>query len=161
MVSKGEVLRVSIVDNIDAVRHLLLKNWQESGANPDIPLDVDVEKYVIAERAGILRCYAAMIENKIVGYAVFVLSRHSQYKQTIYGSCDVIYVDRDVRSTMIGLDLIRHCEDALADEGVDIVQQCEPKGGTPLGKLLRFLGYAPKEVVWTKRITRQQRQAAA
>lgn len=147
-----EVAQVLLVDHIDAVRPLLLANWQESGANTDIPLDVDVAKYLVAERAGILRCFVAKIDGRIVGYAAFIVGAHSQYRATIYATADVIFIDRDARGTLAGLDLIRFCEKALADEGVDIVLHGEPKGGTRLGKLFRFLGYTPKEVVWSKRV---------
>lgn len=85
-----------------------------------IPLSIDHVKYEAMDRAGSLRVYTARKDNKLVGYAIFIVGRHLHYDTTLYANNDVLYVDPRQRGTA-GLRLIDFSEAALKTEGVHVV----------------------------------------
>jgi len=143
---------------------ILHRHWQEIAHYPDISLNVDVERYLQAERSGVLRIYTARAERladadrqisniDLVGYAVFSVGMNPHYSASKQAVQDVIYVDQSYRRGAIGLGLIRFCEEQLAAEGVQVilhhVKQAHPK----LGYILEHkFGYELVDLIYAKRL---------
>jgi GNAT superfamily N-acetyltransferase len=94
---------------------LLAAHWAEI-ANPDIPLDINIDRYHSLEREGILRIYTMRVgSDRLIGYAAYFVGPHIHYKSTIYAQCDVFYVSPESRGRGRAWRLLEFAE---ADLGV-------------------------------------------
>jgi L-amino acid N-acyltransferase YncA len=131
---------------------LLTLHWREIAHFQDIPLDPDVERYITIESNDALRVFTARLDGKLVGYACFLLAPHSHYKGSLQAVQDVLYVDPACRCSTIGLRLIRHCNEALALEGVQVVLQHVKDAHPALGIILERMGFERVETIYAVRL---------
>lgn len=138
---------------LDEIRPLLVRHWREISAYPDIPLNVDEEKYETIESIGNLRIYTVRLEGKLIGYAVFFLGHHIHYSGSFQATEDVVYVDPDFRLGSIGVRLLQFSDSKLKEEGVQVVHHHVKLGHPVLGLILqKKLGYVPVETIYSKRL---------
>lgn len=98
----------------DGLADIVARHWAEVGMHKeDVPLAVDWERYYRLEADGILKLMAARQDDRLVGYASFLVMPHMHYSTTLHAMNDAIYVDPDVRG--VGIKLIRAAEKALAE----------------------------------------------
>lgn len=135
-------------------KELLYKHWREIAHYDDIPLDVDEEAYRRVEQSGMLRIFVARQGGKIVGYAVFIVRYNPHYMGSLQANEDVIYVDPACRRSTIGLRLIRHCDEALAAEGVQVAFHHVKRAHPTLGTILQRRGYEIVDIIYAKRLDR-------
>lgn len=161
--SQVSVRRVRFIDVFDDLAALLTKNHEETSSHHGLPLDINVDAFKLADANGILRCFCAYVDDRIVGYAAFLVSEHWHHKGVLYAMQDVIFVDREHRTSLAGIALLRASEDALREEGVTMIVHHQKNKLPALGKLLQFMGYEPEETTWMKRLDRvdQRKQAGA
>jgi len=137
---------------------LLERHRLEIAHFPDIPLDVDTDRYRNAEQAGVLRIYTARLNHgpsgplTLIGYAVFLLQHNPHYQSSLQAVEDVLYVDPDQRRGRTGIELIRFSEAALKREGVQAVYHHVKLAHPTLGILLAKEGYESIETIYVKRI---------
>ncbi len=95
-------------------------HWREVGVDRDkIMLSIDFERLFLLERSRALSGFTARVDTRLIGYALFLCSRHLHYKEALYAYADVIYVAPEHRkSTGAGLGLIRFAERTLRGQGV-------------------------------------------
>lgn len=134
----------------------LALHWREIAHFDDIALDVDVERYLAMEEAGTMRLFVVRMAGKLVGYACFVVAPHAHYKHSLQALQDVLYVDPACRCSAIGLRLIRHCDTALAAEGVQVVLQHAKVRHQALHVILPREGYEAVDMVYVKRLDSRQ-----
>lgn len=134
---------------------LLTLHWREIAKFADIPLEVDVERYLHTEEAGALRFFAARMDGKLIGYACFFVAVHPHYKGSLQAMQDVLFVDPACRCGSIGLRLVKHCDEELAQEGVQVVLQHAKVNHEPLHVILPRLGYEAIDLVYAKRLDRK------
>lgn len=140
----------------DGLAAVVEKHWQEVRMHADrMPLAVNWAKYRDLERLGILKVMAARQDDRLVGYASFMVMPHLHYAETIHAMNDAIYVDTEVRG--VGIGLIRACEKALAELGegqwVRILYHAkihveQERGG--FGRVFNALGYQAFETTHDK-----------
>ena len=95
-------------DIYEEMKPLLELHWEELAVNKDIrPLDVDVEGYTRVNEAGLLRIYTVREDNKLIGYAAFVINRSLHYKTWTSAICDVYYIDPVKRKSGLGLEFFK------------------------------------------------------
>lgn len=133
---------------------LLALHWREIAAFQDIPLEVDVDRYSAMEAGGALRLFIARQDGKMVGYACFVVSTNAHYRGSLQAVQDVLYVDPACRCSTIGLRLIRHCDEEMAREGVQVVLQHAKVAQPALHAILPRLGYQAVDMIYAKRLDR-------
>jgi len=150
--SQVSVRAVSFVDVIGDLRHLLLRNHEETSPFPGIPLDIDAHRYMRIEAMGALRCYVATVSGRMIGYAAFIVDEHLHHKGAVFATQDVIYVEPESRKTLAGMLLVRFIEDDLRDRGVQVIIHFQKKNHPALGKMLARMGYKDDEVAWMKRL---------
>src|ERR1700685_2567393 len=98
---------------------LLRRHWQEIATFKEhIPLDPDFPMYSRLDAACKLLTLTARVDDKLIGYCVFLLTRSGHYKSTLVGMNDVIYVEPEYRKGTVGLRLIREAEKRLKELGV-------------------------------------------
>jgi len=139
------------------IRPLLYQHWREIAHYPDIELAVDWDSYYRAQAAGMLKIYTARAldvdgENWLVGYAVFVLSRHLHY-DVVNAKQDVLFLLPEYRDQGTGAGLIAFADMSLAAAGASVVYN-HVKRAHDFGPLLRRLGYEEIESVWGRRLDR-------
>lgn len=118
---------------------------------PDIPLDIDWDWYRTVEAAGMLRCYTARKNGGLVGYCVLMVQRNHRYRSSLQATQDVLYVAPAHRHGRVGLGLIRHVEEALRAEGVQVLYQ-HTKAKRTEGALMDKLGYELVDLIHAKRL---------
>jgi L-amino acid N-acyltransferase YncA len=151
------IARETFRDVFDEAVPLLVKHWREIASFQDIPLDVDVPRYLAIEDAGNLRVFTVRVDGRLVGYACFIVAPNAHYKGSLQAVQDVLYVERTARGAMHGLRLVRHCDEALAAEGVQVVTQHVKLAHPTLGVIAQRCGYEPVETIYAKRLDRMER----
>lgn len=143
-------------DVFDEALPLLRAHWAEIASFLDIPLDVDVPRYLAMEESGNLRVFTVREAGKLVGYAVFVVARNAHYAGSLQAVQDVLYIERSARGALHGLRLLRHCDEALRTEGVQVVVQHVKNKHPTLGVIAQRCGYEPVETIYAKRLDRME-----
>jgi hypothetical protein len=129
---------------------LLAAHWYEIAHYPDIPLDVDVNAYEMAEHAGMLRLYTVRDDGRLMGYAVFFVRPNMHYQGSIQASQDVLYLDPAIRGGT-GYRFIRWCDEQLRAHGVQAVYQ-HVKAKHNFGPILERQGYELVDLIYAKRL---------
>lgn len=138
----------------EELQPLFAAHYREISVYPDIPLDMDKERYLQGERAGVLRCYTVRsVGAELVGYAVFIVQRALHYRGSLQAAQDLIFVRRDYRGGGVGGGLISYCDEDLAAIGVQVVSH-HTKAHHDFGPLLERLGYTLNERAYTRRLDR-------
>ena len=95
---------------------LLRQHWREMRER--IPLEIDQERYLAMDAAGLLQITTARAEGQLVGYNVFVVMSHLHHRGTLHAVQDVYYLLPQYRRGWTGIHLLRAAEKALRDRGV-------------------------------------------
>lgn len=83
---------------IPDLKDLLPAHWREAGRHHDrVPMAVDWEGYLRAEAQGNTLVVTVRDDHRLVGYTVFVLSNHPNYKTSRFANVMVYYVRPDYR----------------------------------------------------------------
>jgi len=113
------------VDSIEAsfkeALPLIREHFEETGIHDGIEFDPDVEGYLGAESAGVLRVYSCRDDGLLVGYAVYVVSYNLHYKSSLQALQDVVFIRKQYRG--VGFKFMKWCDDQLKIEGVGVVLQ--------------------------------------
>ncbi len=136
----------------DEVMPLLEEHWMEVSFDKEIPLNPDLEKYLLLEEAGHLHCLSCRDEEgTLVGYVVTFLTPHVHYKDTLYAENDLIYIHPNHRKGTLGIRMLRRFEEIMKERGVDVLHM-HVKISIDFGKVLQRLGYHHEENVYRKKI---------
>lgn len=136
----------------DEMRPLLEAHYAEIAHYPDIPLDVDIARYIRAEAQGQLRIYTIRIDGNLAGYADFTIARSPKYQSSLQANQGDLFLLPDYRRGRIGINFIRWCDVQLKGEGVQVVYQHQKVKHPALGRVLEHLGYEQIDVIWGKRL---------
>lgn len=137
-------------DIVAAIRPLWQEHWLEVGSDRDIvPLDVDEDAYLHLHRIGELHVLTVRRDGEIVGYHIAIVRPHIRYRTTLVGITDVYYIRPDARCGMVGVNLFREAEKALARRGV-LKLFTGTKKSLDMSPILARLGYREAETVHTK-----------
>ncbi len=129
---------------------LIESHWEEVAINKeDIKLNPDWETYEKLEDLGMLAIFTARSSGKLVGYLVVFLTKNLHYKDHLFASHDLIYLDPDYRKGMTGVRLIKFTEKCLRQDGVSVMTM-NTKVKNPFDPILERLGFNLTERVYTK-----------
>ena len=131
---------------------LLEAHYREISQYLDIPLTPDVERYRQLEANGVLRIYTVRADGRLVGYAVFAVSRNPHYTTCLQAAQDILFVDQTFRKGRLGIKLIQFSEEQLRSEGVQVVYHHVKVLHPALGSLLQHMGYEHVEQIYAKRL---------
>lgn len=120
-ISRVEFTREALSLVQKEIEPLLKEHYEEIAWNQEkIPLRPDWAKYQKLEVAGILRVFAARRSGALIGYAVYFVSLHLHYSETLWAANDIIFVRKSERGS-VGVKLLRFSETELRSEGVKLV----------------------------------------
>jgi len=98
-------------DIIEELKPLFVKHWQEIAHYKDIELNPDYDKYQMMEEKGLLKIFTLRDNSDLIGYAVFVITFHPHYKQSLQAIEDIIFIDPARRG--VGKAFIKWCDEQL------------------------------------------------
>lgn len=130
------------------------QHWEEISSYIDIPLNIDIDRYLELEAADKLRIFTARINGVLVGYAVFIVGYNMHYLESFQAVQDIVYIDPAFRGMWLGVRLLRHCDEQLALEGVQVAAHHVKIKHPALGVILKRLGYSAVETIFTRRLDR-------
>lgn len=147
---KFRFLRETFDEVIHDIEPLIRKHYEEIARFKDIELKPDFNLYKSAESLGNLRIFTARTnDHKLIGYALFFLRDHPHYSNSTQASQDLLFIDPDARG--FGLRFISWCDDALREEGVEVVYHMVTER-FDFSAILMRLGYEPHEQIYARRL---------
>ena len=136
---------------------LFKRHWQEIAVNQDkIPLDPNWDLYFAYDLADILNVLTVRSNGVLVGYYFILIYPHLHYCSTAWAQTDIFWIDPAYRSGWTGVRMFREGERQAKARGAKVIKVIvklffEAERGT-LGRILKRLGYANDEAVWSKYI---------
>ena len=125
-------------------------NYDELGQLQDVvPLDVDWDGMFYHESRGALLSFALRADDKMIGYAIFLLTPTLHSKSTVHAISDVIFIAKEYRQGLVGLKFIDYCEDYAKQCGAKVshlVMKADPR----LARILERTGHRIFEVTYMK-----------
>lgn len=131
---------------------LFEKHYKEISAFQDIPLKMDLDKYLIIEQAGNLRCFVIRDNEddiKLIGYAIFFVHTNMHYSDSLQAVQDILYIDKDYRGQGNGQMFIDWCDQELKRMGVDLTYH-HVKTKFNFGPMLQKIGYRHVENIYVR-----------
>ncbi|MGO8854407.1 MAG: hypothetical protein ACLQO1_01665 [Steroidobacteraceae bacterium] len=138
---------------IDEIKPLLERHHAEIAHYPDIPLKVNDEFFLEADRKGVLRLFTIRCAQELIGYAVFFVAPSPKYMTSLQAHQYVLYLAPEYRRGRVGLHFIDWCDGELKGGGVQVVYQhvkTDPK--LNFGRLLESLGYTRIDEIYGRRL---------
>jgi GNAT superfamily N-acetyltransferase len=133
------------------IEPLLQMHFAEIAHFQDIPLDPDIGFYRRAEVAGGLRIFTARSDGVLIGYAIFFVRQSAHYRGSRQAMQDILFVAPEKRGSTVGPRLITYCDNALRDEGVQVVYH-HVKAAHDFSSLLKRLGYQLVDHIYARRL---------
>jgi GNAT superfamily N-acetyltransferase len=122
-------------------------NWKETRQDgDDRPLRVDLERYLKAAQAGVLKVLTARENEKLVGYYGFYLMMHPKAGE-LFGKVDSYYLAPDFRG-MNGVRLLKAGEALAKQHGATWMLAATKKHG----KLFERMGYEVNEILYGRKL---------
>lgn len=143
--------REHVDDVIDEIQPLLNEHWLEIASYPDIPFNPNYDQYRLAETSGQLRIFTARSDDRLIGYAIYLVSPALHYWQSLQAKQDVLYLLPAHRNGRVGWRLIEFADESLRRDGVQVVHQ-HVKIAHNFGPLLERLGYTRLEYLYWRRL---------
>jgi len=128
---------------------LIEKHNLEVAHYQDIPLNIDKNTYEKLEETGIVRCFIARQDGKIIGYSIFTINQNIHYKTSKQALQNAIFIDPKKRG--FGMKFIKWCDDELRKDDVQVVYHCVT-ARHDFGSGLKRLGYELVDFVYGKRL---------
>ena len=130
---------------------LLKRQWVEIAHYPDIPLRPDWDAYFNMAESGNLVSITVRVDEKLVGYAVYIMRHNIHYSTSLQAMQDILYVDPEYRRGRLGIKLLQRSEEILEKLGVQVIIQ-HVKLEHDFSPLLIRMGYEDVEKILCKRI---------
>ncbi len=136
---------------IDELQGILKRHWSEIAHYKDIPLEPNWNLYKKLDELGSLVVFTVRVDERLVGYAAYLIETDPHYSSLKKANQDVLYIDKDHRKGGLGSKLILWCDKQLKALGVKLVYQ-HVKCTHDFGPLLARLGYEKIETLWGRRL---------
>jgi hypothetical protein len=120
--------------------------------HPDIPLDLDVEKYRAADALGLYRVFTVRDNGTLIGYGAFSVMTSLQHKQSLQASLEALYISPHYRN-ITPVRFIHFIRDALKQEGVQLIR-FHALPNSSFARLLEGLGLTLAHYEYEQRLDR-------
>lgn len=102
------------------------------------------------EGAGIFRVWTARRRGRVIGFILFHIHPHLNYRHTLFAFDGGHYLDTTYRDNgWLGIKMWRSAIAALRDLGVRVVM-AHDNSQRPLGPFFRRLGFEPRSTIYWK-----------
>ena len=125
---------------IEDGREMFKRHSEESSDRPDvIPLNINFNMYLKLEAANKIIALTARDDGKLVGYTLWILTRHLHYSTSLTATSSLVYVDPEYRKGLTGYKLIKWSIEKIKKRGVQRIL-IGVKPNKDFGKILERLG---------------------
>jgi hypothetical protein len=128
-------------------------HWELVGRHKEeIPLEVDVERWVKSERAGLVAAFSARTQWRLDGYALYLTAPSLNYRGRVFAYCHAIYIEPRELAGLKGVRFarfIQFCDAELKKRGC-VKSIMHMKLAHDFGRLVARLGYEESERLWEK-----------
>lgn len=136
---------------LDQAKDILYKHWKELAVNQDtVFLSPDKEKYCKLQEVGVIKNIVVYHEEKIVGYSIILIQPALHYSNDLFAHVDVIYVDKEYRSSSVGARLLFATETLAKDNGASVILHHAKPNVPMIIKPLEKLNYKLYEFIYGK-----------
>lgn len=133
--------------------YLVVEHWDEvvkhDGTQRE--LNVDWDLLDLFDKAGRLITVIARENEKVVGYATFIIQHHFHAKESLCAHTDAIFLKKEHRKGRAGLILIKKAQEFLAELYPNIIVMWHVTALRDFGGLLLKLGYKKFETIYALR----------
>ena len=85
-------------------------HYQEVVEKTDvIKLNPNLDVYYILEKKNILEIHTARDDEKLIGYSMWIVNQHINFKDSLTANSDSLYVSPEYRKGMFGAKFIKFC----------------------------------------------------
>ena len=130
---------------------LLEEHKEEISIFKDVPLEVDILRYIKMWVTDSFVFYSAREDDVLIGYSAYFISPHIHYKSLLIAQADVLFLSKPKRKGLVGVRLLKYSEERLKELGVDKILQ-STKVHYDLGNLLGRLGYEECDKIYVKEV---------
>lgn len=132
------------------IEPLLPEHWEEVALDQDtIKLDPDWEQYKRLEDLGMLLCITAREDGRLVGYAIWMITKSLHYKGYVFADNDVFFLLKSHRKWMNGYRLLTESFKILKQHGAHKAFT-DMKLHRSVSLVFHRLGCKPIELSWAK-----------
>ena len=136
-------------DCLEELKDIYPEHYEELAVSKEFPLEMDYETYDALNKNGRICMITARKDSELIGYIIFILSRHLHYKSCLMAHEDIYYLRKPYRKGRIGIKLFQYAEQAMREKKIDRIVY-----GTKVyldnSKLFEYLGYRFYEKLYTK-----------
>lgn len=130
---------------------LLHMHWEEIAKHKTFPLLPAWDRYFAMHEAGVLVTFTARCDGKLIGYNVFMVIPHLHYSTMLTAMQDILFIHPEHRRGSLGARLIKHADQELQSQGVNVVMH-HMKASHNFAPLLERQGYELMDLIYTKRL---------
>lgn len=138
-------------DAIEEVKPYYALHYAELASNKEIDLNPNYDAYNGLADAGLIHLVTARDNGLLVGYHISIVSPHMHYQHSLTAFTDIYYLDEKYRIGRNGINMFKFMESSLKKRGVERIYMMT-KTDSDKSKILKRLGYAEKERIYTKMI---------
>jgi GNAT superfamily N-acetyltransferase len=141
-------------EGFDDVKHefdsLVIKNWEDTGLKKyGLNLNPDWTAYEVMNQAGLIGVYTVRKDTDLVGYLVVLARAHPHYKDHVFASNDILFIDKEHRKGLLGYFLIKYVVEDLEKLGVSVLL-FNTTVEKPYDPILKRLGFDLTEKLYMK-----------
>lgn len=134
----------------DEVDELIHKNWEDTGfGRYGLNLDPDWDTYDLIDSLHMLGVYTVRKKEELVGYLTVIAKNHPHYKNHIFASNDILFIDKEHRKGLLGYFLVKYVVEDLKKLGVDVLL-FNTTIEKPYDPILERLDFDPVEKLYVK-----------
>lgn len=138
-----------VKDQVDELTH---KNWEDTGLSKyGIKLNPDWDIYETLNKSYMLGVYTVRKQNNLVGYLTVVSREHHHYKNTVFASNDILFIEKEHRKGLLGYFLVKYAVKDLKNLGADVLLFTS-NIDKPYDSILKRLDFQPLEKVFIKKL---------
>ena len=142
-----DFIEPSMERTIELIEHTFNSHWED--VKEIAPLDPCYELYLELESTNMVYNLLALENEKLVGYVIFIISKHHHHQSTLWALSDILYISPDYRGRGLCLNMLETAEKALRDRGVEVII-VNSRAHKDFGALLAKSGYNPYEKSYSK-----------
>jgi GNAT superfamily N-acetyltransferase len=133
--------------NWDEVYPLMAAHWAELY---DTPFKLDTNTVEAAMAANLCRLFVAREDDKIIGYALYLLSPALFNMGTVEATEMGVFIDPEYRKGSLAVRLLSFADRELLCEGISDITYHVPQKNQRFGKLLEHRGFKPSDTIFKK-----------
>lgn len=132
------------------IKPLFKQHWEELANNKDIrALDPDYDAYIQLNNMGIIRIFTVRDDDRLIGYAFFLVAKNLHYKTWKYAVSDIYYLLPEFRKTEVSTRMFTEMETWLRFMGVKSVTIQDKINHSHTNFFVK-LGFKPIEQLYEK-----------